>query len=230
MLLDLEFIIKIAKEKIEKLKKLPEDHLIDPSLNWIQNDPGNQKANALMDIYKIAASQISSQTTLEQQKTIIRKIDYAHTWKAIQLMFILSFPEEPFGFLYTDKNYSKMMKEKFSNETMEKYYKWCTLHNPTTKNLGFSLDKSFENSGLIAKEYSLSTLISNLLNECAINIGDGVARDKLEILKKYFLKEIITFIKKLNNDGTCDPKSFSILEKIEKAANSKMEQDFIEGK
>ena len=49
-------------------------------------------------------------------------------------------------------------------------------------------------------------------------------------LKKYFLKEIITFMKKLNNDGTCDPGSFSIFEKIEKALNSKMEKDFCEGK
>ena len=230
MLLDLEFIIKIAKEKIEKMKALQEDELIDPAYSWFQNDPENKKANALMDIYKIVASQISSQTTSEHQKIIIRKNLYHYNWRAIQLMFILSFPEEPFGFLYTDKNYSKMMKEDISNETMEKYYKWCTLHNPTTKNLGFSLDKSFVNSAIIAEKYSLPTLISALLFEPLINIGDRGAWDQMYELKKYFLKEIITFMKKLNNDGTCDPGSFSILEKIEKALNSKMEKDFCEGK
>ncbi len=47
MLLDLEFIIKIAKEKIEKMKALQEDELIDPAYSWFQNDPENKKANAL---------------------------------------------------------------------------------------------------------------------------------------------------------------------------------------
>ena len=73
MLLDLEFIIKIAKEKIEKLKTIPKNPLNDPSLTWFQNDPQHKKANELMSRYKVIASQISSQTTLEQQKIIIRK-------------------------------------------------------------------------------------------------------------------------------------------------------------
>ena len=35
----------------------------------------------------------------------------------------------------------------------------------------------------------------------------------------------------VNNDGICDdPRLFSIFEKAEKAANSKMEEDFLEGK
>ena len=121
--------------------------------------------------------------------------------------------------------------ERISSEMFEKYYNWCVLHNPTIKNIGLSLDKSFENSAIIVQEYSLPTLISILLSECSTNIGDGVAIDKLRILKKNFGKEIITFMKKLNNDGICDdPRLFSIFEKAEKAANSKMEEDFLEGK
>ena len=114
---------------------------------------------------------------------------------------------------------------------LEKYYKWCVLHNPTTKGLSFNLEKSFANSAVIAQEYSFPTLVSTLLFEPALNIGDRGAWDKLLVLKKYFVKEIVTFMKKLNNDGICDdPRLFSIFEKAEKAANSKMEQDFLEGK
>ena len=230
MLLDLEFIIKIAKEKTEELKTIPENPLHDPSIIWLQNDPQDKKANELMSKYKVIASQISSQTTLEQQKIIIRKIMYSHDWRAMQLMFIISSNEEPFRFMFDREDAPTFSRERISSEMFEKYYNWCVLHNPTIKNIGLSLDKSFENSAIIAEEYSLPTLISILLSECSTNIGDGVAIDKLRILKKNFGKEIITFMKKLNNDGTCDPGSFSILEKIEKALNSKMEKDFYEGK
>ena len=230
MLLDLEFIIKIAKEKTEELKTIPENPLHDPSIIWLQTDPQDKKANELMSRYKVIASQISSQTTLEQQKIIIRKIMYSHDWRAMQLMFIISSNEEPFRFMFDREDAPTFSGERFSSEMFEKYYNWCVLHNPTIKNIGLSLDKSFENSAIIVQEYSLPTLISILLSECSTNIGDGVAIDKLRILKKNFGKEIITFMKKLNNDGTCDPGSFSILEKIEKALNSKMEKDFYEGK
>ena len=231
MLLDLEFIIKIAKEKIEKMKALQEDELIDPAYSWFQNDPENKKANALMDIYKIAASQISSQTTLEHQKIIIRKNLYHYNWRAIQLMFICSSNEEPFRFILDNKEAPTFAGERISSEMFEKYYKWCVLHNPTTKDLSFNLEKSFANSAVIAQEYSFPTLVSTLLFEPALNIGDRGAWDKLLVLKKYFVKEIVTFMKKLNNDGICDdPRLFSIFEKAEKAANSKMEEDFLEGK
>ena len=230
MLLDLEFIIKIAKEKTEELKTIPENPLHDPSIIWLQNDPQDKKANELMSKYKVIASQISSQTTLEQQKIIIRKIMYSHDWRAMQLMFIISSNEEPFRFMFDREDAPTFSRERISSEMFEKYYNWCVLHNPTIKNIGLSLDKSFENSAIIVQEYSLPTLISILLSECSTNIGDGVAIDKIRILKKNFGKEIITFMKKLNNDGTCDPGSFSILEKIEKALNSKMEKDFYEGK
>ena len=230
MLLDLEFIIKIAKEKTEELKTIPENPLHDPSIIWLQNDSQDKKANELMSKYKVIASQISSQTTLEQQKIIIRKIMYSHDWRAMQLMFIISSNEEPFRFMFDREDAPTFSGERISSEMFEKYYNWCVLHNPTIKNIGLSLDKSFENSAIIVQEYSLPTLISILLSECSTNIGDGVAIDKIRILKKNFGKEIITFMKKLNNDGTCDPGSFSILEKIEKALNSKMEKDFYEGK
>ena len=155
---------------------------------------------------------------------------YSHDWRAMQLMFIISSNEEPFRFMFDREDAPTFSGERISSEMFEKYYNWCVLHNPTIKNIGLSLDKSFENSAIIVQEYSLPTLISILLSECSTNIGDGVAIDKLRILKKNFGKEIITFMKKLNNDGTCDPGSFSILEKIEKALNSKMEKDFYEGK
>ena len=187
-MLDLKFIIKIAEEKIEKMKALQEDELIDPAYSWFQNDPENKKANALMDIYKIVASQISSQTTLEQQKIIIRKIMYSHDWRAMQLMFIISSNEEPFRFMFDREDAPTFSGERISSEMFEKYYNWCVLHNPTIKNIGLSLDKSFENSAIIVQEYSLPTLISILLSECSTNIGDGVAIDKLRILKKNLKK------------------------------------------
>ena len=188
MLLDLEFIIKIAKEKTEELKTIPENPLHDPSIIWLQNDPQDKKANELMSKYKVIASQISSQTTLEQQKIIIRKIMYSHDWRALQLMFIFISNEEPFRFMLDSEDAPTFSGEKISSEMLEKYYKWCVLHNPTIKNIGLSLDKSFENSAIIVQEYSLPTLISILLSECSTNIGDGVAIDKLRILKKNFGK------------------------------------------
>ena len=231
MLLDLEFIIKIAKEKIEKLKTFPKNPLNDPSLTWFQNDPQDKKENELMSRYKVIASQISSQTTLEHQKIIIRKNLYHYNWRAIQLMFICSSNEEPFRFILDNKDAPTFAGERISSEMLEKYYKWCVLHNPTTKDLSFNLEKSFANSAVIAQEYSFPTLVSTLLFEPALNIGDRGAWDKLLVLKKYFVKEIVTFMKKLNNDGICDdPRLFSIFEKAEKAANSKMEEDFLEGK
>ena len=155
---------------------------------------------------------------------------YSNDWRAVQLMFIISSNEEPFRFMLDSEDAPTFSGERISSEMFEKYYKWCVLHNPTTKNIGFSLDKSFENSAIIAEKYSLPTLVSTLLFGPALNIGDGGLWDKIHVLKKYFVKEIITFMKKLNNDGICDPKSFSILEKIEKALNSKIEKDFCEGK
>ena len=73
MLLDLEFIIKIAEEKIEEIKALQENKIPDPAYKWFQNDPTNSKKNTLMDTYRIIANQISSQTTLEQQKNNYKK-------------------------------------------------------------------------------------------------------------------------------------------------------------
>ena len=228
-MLDFEFIIKIAEEKIEKIKSDEDLIKLNIEHGWLQNDPNKSKQIELMDRYKPIAKQISMQNVLEDQKIITRKSIYYYSWRATELEFIVISGEEPFRFIYDDKN--SPTSGKISSEMFEKYYKWCVLHNPTTKHLGFKLEKTFENNALVAQEYSLRSLISTLLYEVALNIGDGGAWEKIFVLKKYFVKEIINFMKKLNNDGVCnDPKLFSKFEKAEKLLNIIEENNFLAGK
>jgi len=202
----------------------------EPCFAWLQNDPNSKKRNELMERYSFIANNIVSQANIEQQKITLRKYIHLHTWRGVELFFILMIPEGTSFRFYYDAIGLKA-KEKISNQVSENYYRWCVLHNPITKHLGFTIEKSFENVALIAEEYSLNLLIANLLFEPAMNIGDGNVQEKLSKLKKFYFKELITFMKKLDNEGVCnDPKLFSKFEKGEKFLNMQAENDFLEGK
>jgi len=92
-MLDKEFIIKIANEKLNmfvglNLKTL-EDNFQDPSYNWLQRDPDNKKKEFLMQEIYNDTIQLMTCKTAAEQRVLIKNIIYQKIQKVSNLVFLL---------------------------------------------------------------------------------------------------------------------------------------------
>jgi len=218
-MLDKDFILKIANEKIEKFKNLNLESLdlrtSDPSYGWIQDDPANvRKEIILSELNKIITLLTKN---IKDQKLYTKKLLFNFINKSVQLFFIVLYPNNQF-------NYRPFTI--LTTQQIDRFLLYLIRHEELTAKEGITSEKTFENAHSILDLYSLNNFLYLIFEELLLNLGENNIRNITETLRKNMTNEVVDFIKVLDEDGNVDLTKISKKLSLTVLLNKKFEDEF----
>jgi hypothetical protein len=222
-MLDKDFILKIANEKINNIKNLNlenlDPRLSDPSYNWIQNDPTNVKKEFIFS--ELNKRIVLLTNNIEDQKRYTKKFLYTSVRNLAQLFFIVYVPinNQP---LYLYPPFSKL-----TTQQSDRFLLFLTRDGELLSKEGITSEKSFYNCALIAQLYSVNNFLCLIFQELLLNLGENNIRNITNTLRKNMVNEVVNFVKVLDENGNVDLTKISIKYKITAFLNKKFEDEFL---
>lgn len=216
-MLDKNFILKIGKEKIEKIKK--EETLSTNNLAslWVLQDVmWNSEFKFFNDLESIA-NKLDAIKNSKKQFHKAKETFLEYNLTTFQLFSVLMIHKEE------DDGKCNFMfpQEHIKLEELENLLKHFSIYEQTLSKLGLGHDRSLSNAMIVTEKFCIFTLLKRVIMECLFNIGvnESFLRefnckniDELErIFGKQYLIEIREFAKVLNNDGTVAPEKWTKL-------------------
>jgi len=220
-MLDKDFILKIANEKIEKFKNLNLESLdlrtSDPSYNWIQNDPTNEKKEIILA--ELNKKIILLTKNIKDQKLYAKKLLYTFVRNSVQLFFIIMYPIN-----------NQLQYFPFTNLTtqqLDRFLLYLIRDEELLSKEGITSEKSFNNGALISQLYSINNFLYLIFEELLFNLGENNIRNITNTLRKNMTNEVVDFIKVLDENGNVDLTKISTKYKVTALLNKKFEDEFL---
>ena len=220
-MLDKNFILKIANEKIEKFKNLNLESLdlrtSDPSYNWIQNDPTNEKKEIILA--ELNKKIILLTKNIKDQKLYAKKLLYTFVRNSVQLFFIIMYPIN-----------NQLQYFPFTNLTtqqLDRFLLYLIRDEELLSKEGITSEKSFNNGALISQLYSINNFLYLIFEELLFNLGENNIRNITNTLRKNMTNEVVDFIKVLDENGNVDLTKISTKYKVTALLNKKFEDEFL---
>jgi hypothetical protein len=219
-MLDKNFILKIAEEKIEKFKNLNLESLdplsYDPLYIWIQEDTSNERKKIIfLELNKLITNLTKN---IKDQKLNAKKLLFNYINKSVQLYFIFMNPNNQFKYL------------PFSNLTtqqIDRFLLYLIRHEELTTKEGITSEKTLKNAHSIFDLYSLNHFLYLIFEELLLNLGEGNIRNTTNELRKNMFNEVKDFIKVLDENGNVDQTKISNKLKLTILLNNKFENEFL---
>jgi hypothetical protein len=219
-MLDKDFILKIANEKIEKFKNLNLESLdlrtSDPSYNWIQNDPTNEKKEIILA--ELNKKIILLTKNIKDQKLYAKKLLYTFVRNSVQLFFIIMYPIN-----------NQLQYFPFTNLTtqqLDRFLLYLIRDEELLSKEGITSEKSFNNGALISQLYSINNFLYLIFEELLLNLGENNIRNITNTLRKNMTNEVVDFIKVLDENGNVDLTKISKKLSLTVLLNKKFEDEF----
>ena len=220
-MLDKNFILKIAEEKIEKFKNLNleslDPQLSDPSYYWIQNDPTNEKKEIILA--ELNKKIILLTKNIKDQKLYAKKLLYTFVRNSVQLFFIIMYPIN-----------NQLQYFPFTNLTtqqLDRFLLYLIRDEELLSKEGITSEKSFNNGALISQLYSINNFLYLIFEELLFNLGENNIRNITNTLRKNMTNEVVDFIKVLDENGNVDLTKISTKYKVTALLNKKFEDEFL---
>lgn len=220
-MLDKDFILKIANEKIDKFKNLNLESLdlrtSDPSYNWIQNDPTNEKKEIILS--ELNKKIILLTKNIKDQKLYAKKLLYTFVRNSVQLFFIIMYPIN-----------NQLQYFPFTNLTtqqLDRFLLYLIRDEELLSKEGITSEKSFNNGALISQLYSINNFLYLIFEELLFNLGENNIRNITNTLRKNMTNEVVDFIKVLGENGNVDLTKISTKYKVTALLNKKFEDEFL---
>ena len=215
-MLDKNFITRIAKEHINKIKSIQTLDPRDVSGEWIrQNEVWDSENKFLSDLEKYTKGLVEiedPEIQFNKTKVAFMQLNLA----THQLSSILMIPEEKNGqcdFI--------LPNEVIPSNQLENLLKHYSLYEQILSKLGLGHDRSLTNAIIVKEEYCKVALSNQVIMECLFNIGVNAnyleefnCQNIQELAKKFgenYFNEIKSFSSVLNNDGTINHEQWSKL-------------------
>jgi len=218
-MLDKDFILKIANEKIDKFKNLNLESLdlrtSDPSYSWIQDDKANvRKEIILSELNKII---IILTKNIKDQKLYTKKLLFNFINKSVQLFFIVLYPNNQFNYFPFPI---------LTTQQIDRFLLYLIRHEELTTKEGITSEKTFENAHSILDLYSLNNFLYLIFEELLLNLGENNIRNITNTLRKNMTNEVVDFIKVLDENGNVDLTKISKKLSLTVLLNKKFEDEF----
>ena len=232
-MLDKNFITRIAKEHINKIKSIQTLDPRDVSGDWIrQNEAWDSENKFLSDLEKYTKGLVEiedPEIQFNKTKVAFMQLNLA----TYQLSSILMIPEEKNGqcdFI--------LPNEVIPSNQLENLLKHYSLYEQILSKLGLGHDRSLTNAIIVKEEYCKVALSNQVIMECLFNIGvnanyleefncQNIQELALKFGENYF-NEIKSFSAILNNDGTINQEQWSKLGNNNSSELSNLELRFID--
>ena len=232
-MLDKNFITRIAKEHINKIKSIQTLDPRDVSGDWIrQNEAWDSENKFLSDLEKYTKGLVEiedPEIQFNKTKVAFMQLNLA----TYQLSSILMIPEEKNGqcdFI--------LPNEVIPSNQLENLLKHYSLYEQILSKLGLGHDRSLTNAIIVKEEYCKVALSNQVIMECLFNIGvnanyleefncQNIQELALKFGENYFNK-IKSFSAILNNDGTINQEQWSKLGNNNSSELSNLELRFID--
>lgn len=221
MMLDKDFILKIANEKIDKFKNLNLESLdlrtSDPSYNWIQNDPTNEKKEIILS--ELNKKIVLLTKNIKDQKLYAKKLLYTFVRNSVQLFFIIMYPIN-----------NQLQYFPFTNLTtqqLDRFLLYLIRDEELLLKEGITSEKSFNNGSLISQLYSINNFLYLTFEELLFNLGENNIKNTTNSLRKNMTNEVVDFIKVLDENGNIDLTKISTKYKVTALLNKKFEDEFL---
>ena len=220
-MLDKNFILKIAEEKIEKFKNLNleslDPQLSDPSYYWIQNDPTNEKKEIIFS--ELNRRIVLLTKNIKDQKLNAKKFLYTSVRNSAQLFFIIMYP--------INNQFQYFPFSNLTTQQLDRFLLYLTRDEELLSKEGIKNEKSFNNSALISQLYSINNYLCLIFEELLLNLGEDNIKNKTNTLRKNMANEVVDFIKVLDENGNVDLTKVSAKYKVTAFLNKKFEDEFL---
>jgi len=220
-MLDTDFIHKIANEIINKFKNLDLKNLdwkySDPSYNWIQNDPTNEKKEFIF--FELNKAIVLLTKNYKEQNLYLKKILYTSIRNSVQLFFIIMYP--------INNQLQYLPATELTDQQLDRFLLYIIRDEEVLSKKGITSEKSLYNAGLIAQLYSINNFLSLIYEELLLNLGENNIATITKTLKKNMYNEVVAFIKVLDENGNVDLTKISTKYKVTALLNKKFEEEFL---
>ncbi len=219
-----EEIFEACKNTINKFKNIDNEAYIaaEPSVSWIQTDPGKAKSKGIIKDVKFLANSIIDYKNIKEQKKRIKEIIFHEELTASSLFPILLMPDPE------NLNDLKYFPHKNINDkNFSNYIKWLSSKDPFTA-IAITDEKSFFNAAVIVQKYSSSKIVSSVFQECMKNLGENKIWDRANALFIDSCQNILKIIPLINDNGTLDDTKLSEEYKFFLRLKSHLDNAFLE--
>ena len=200
-----EEIFEACKNTINKFKNIDNEAYIaaEPSVSWIQTDPGKAKSKGIIKDVKFLANSIIDYKNIKEQKKRIKEIIFHEELTAASLFPILLIPDPE------NLNDLKYFPHKNINDkNFSNYIKWLKGRDLFAA-IAITDEKSFSNAAVIVQKYSMSKIISSVFQECLKNLGVNKIWDRANALFIDSTQNILKIIPLINDKGILDESKLS---------------------
>ena len=231
-MLDKEFIFKIGKEKIEKIKKEETLNSNDLVSLWILQDEMWNSEFKFFSALENLSNQLNDIKDPREQFQKTKQIFMEYNLTTYQLFTVLMIHKEEQG-----KCNFNFPQEHIKLVELENLLKHFSIHEQGLSKLGLGHDRSLANAMSITEKFSIFTLLKRVIMECLFNIGVNQQflrefnctniKDLEGRFGRQYLIEIRDFAKVLNNNGTINPELWSKLGDQNSLTSKAMELKFL---
>ena len=231
-MLDKNFITRLAKDHINKIKSSQTLDPRDVSGDWIrQNEAWDSENKFLSDLEKYTKGLVEiedPEIQFNKTKVAFMQLNLA----TYQLSSILMIPEEKNGqcdFI--------LPNEVIPSNQLENLLKHYSLYEQILSKLGLGHDRSLTNAIIVKEEYCKVALSNQVIMECLFNIGVNAnyleefnCQNIQELALKFgenYSNQIKSLSAVLNNDGTINQEEWSKLGNNNSSETLNLELRFI---
>ena len=165
-MLDKEFILKIGKEKIEKIKKEETLNSNDLVSLWILQDEMWNSEFKFFSALENLSNQLNDINDPREQFQKTKLIFMEYNLTTYQLFTVLMIHKEEQG-----KCNFNFPQEHIKLVELENLLKHFSIHEQGLSKLGLGHDRSLANAMRITEKFSIFTLLKRVIMECLFNIG-----------------------------------------------------------
>lgn len=200
-----EEIFEACKNTINKFKNVDNEDYIaaEPSVAWIQTDPGKEKSKEIIKDVKFLANSIIDYKNIKEQKKRIKEIIFNEELTASSLFPILLMPDPENLKDLRYFPYKNINDKNFSN-----YIKWLNGRDLFAA-IAITDEKNLSNAAVIVQKYSTSKIISSVFQECLKNLGVNEIWDRANALFRDSTQNILKIIPLINEKGILDESKLS---------------------
>ena len=197
-----EEIFEACKNIINKFKNVDNEDYIaaEPSVAWIQTDPGKEKSKEIIKDVKFLANSIIDYKNIKDQKKRIKEIIFNEELTASSLFPILLMPDP--------ENLKDLRYFPYKNINDKNYIKWLKGRDLFAA-IAITDEKNLSNAAVIVQKYSTSKIISSVFQECLKNLGVNEIWDRANALFRDSTQNILKIIPLINEKGILDESKLS---------------------